>query len=92
MADLSDVLTFMATTVAAIIYPNGTSQPSIVAAPVKIYEGWPLADQLDRDMAGTTTIAGTSGVQPNGVGPISNVSIYPMNDASSQTFHILDEP
>ena len=90
MADLSDVLTFMASAVATAVYPNGTSQPSIIAAPVKIYEGWPIAGQLDCDMAGTAVAVG-GGTKPNGIGPISNVSIYPMNDASPATYQNLDE-
>ena len=92
MADLSDVTAFLASTVAAIVYPNGTSQPSIVSAPVKIYEGWPLAEQLDRDMTGTASSISASGVHANGVGAVSNISIYPMSESSSQTVQILDEP
>lgn len=55
MADQSDVLNAIAQTVAAVIYPNGASQPSAVmvsgaAVPAKIYPGWPIPAALDADL------------------------------------------
>ncbi|WP_036292057.1 hypothetical protein [Methylosinus sp. PW1] len=56
MADLVDVETAVVALVADAVYPNGTSQPSAivgpngVAAPVKVFAGWPDKDELDRDL------------------------------------------
>lgn len=50
MASLSDVLKQVASQVAAIIYPNGTSQPSICQIPVLIYPGWPVPNVLEADL------------------------------------------
>ena len=36
MADISDVSAALVTTIAGIVYPNGTSQPSITGAPVLV--------------------------------------------------------
>ena len=46
MADISDVSAALVTTIAGIVYPNGTSQPSITGAPVLVYSGWPDSGQL----------------------------------------------
>lgn len=51
MADLSDVLNQLAAQVAAIVYPNGTGQPSISGIPIKIYPGWPVPNVLDADLS-----------------------------------------
>ena len=58
MADLSDVTAYITTLVAAAVYPNGPTSPSIAPIPtntgrqvftapmdVRIYEGWPVSDQ-----------------------------------------------
>jgi len=50
MADLTDVQSAIAATVAQTLYPNGTGQPSAVNAAVRIFPGWPLPQQLDADM------------------------------------------
>lgn len=90
MADLSDVTAYLETATTAAVYPNGTSQPSIAAMDVRIFEGWPLPDQLDRDMAGTM-LAGTPPiVTPRTNGPLSNVSIFPMAGMNSSTYQIQD--
>lgn len=54
MADMTDVANALVTLCTGIIYPSGTSSPSITGAPVKIYQGWPNADQLARDLAAGT--------------------------------------
>lgn len=54
MADVIDVQNALVALIAQTLYPNGTSQPSIVAAPCKVYPGWPTQSQLDADL-----IAGT---------------------------------
>lgn len=76
MADLSDVTAYLATAVATAVYPNGTSQPSVAAMDARIFEGWPIPDQLDRDMLGQM-LSGTVVVSRPG-GRVANVSVYPM--------------
>jgi hypothetical protein len=51
MADESDVGNVLAGLAAGVVYPGGTSAPSIVGAPVLIYRGWPKSAQLDGDLA-----------------------------------------
>lgn len=51
MADLSDVETALLTLIQTAVYPNSTSSPSVVNADVRIYRGWPIAAQLDSDLA-----------------------------------------
>jgi hypothetical protein len=83
MADLSDVTAYLATAVATAVYPNGTSQPSVAAMDCRIYEGWPIPDQLDRDMLGQMM----SGSPPMPVtrpgGTVANVSVFAMQGTGS---------
>ena len=51
MADQSDVETALTSLVASALYPQGTSQPSIVGDICRIYRGWPNAAALDADLA-----------------------------------------
>jgi len=51
MADITDVSSALVTTIAGIVYPNGTSQPSIAGVPVLVYQGWPDSAQLRADLA-----------------------------------------
>lgn len=51
MADLSDVLNSLVTLAAAAVYPGGTALPSVCGTGVRIYAGWPNAQQLDVDLA-----------------------------------------
>lgn len=51
MADLSTVETALLAIIQDAVYPNGTSNPSVVNADVRIYRGWPIAAQLDTDLA-----------------------------------------
>ena len=76
MADLSDVTAYLASTIAALIYPNGTASPSVINAPVKVFEGWPVPDVLEADLK-------------NGV---SSVSIFPMQGSTATVFQQLDLP
>lgn len=76
MADISDISAAMLTIANGAVYPNGTGQPSVTSAPVKLFEGWPNADALNTDIA-----AGTA-----------NVSIFPLASAGAQVFQILNEP
>jgi hypothetical protein len=99
MADLSDITAFLAAKVAAIVYPNGTSHPSIApifpgfAAPmdVRIFEGWPLPDQLDLDMAGKMLSGSPPAPVPRPGGPAASISVYPVPGASAPAvYQILD--
>lgn len=91
MADLSHVTAAILDLAVAAVYPNGTAQPSVVNAPVRLFEGWPLASQLELDMQGLK-LAAAGGTEANGVGPISNVSVFPMAGGGAQTFQVLDKP
>jgi hypothetical protein len=51
MASLTDVLKQVAAQVAAIVYPNGTGQPSVAGFPIRVYPGWPVPEQLEADLA-----------------------------------------
>jgi len=76
MADLTDVETKIVNIVAGAIYPNGTSQPSVLpnAAAARIGRGWPLPAQLDADLA-----AGKC-----------EITVYPLSGAYSNTYQLLD--
>lgn len=75
MADISDVEQTIVDVVAGILYPAGTGQPSALpgAAAVIVHRGWPMANDLDRDLA-----AGKSHVSvwPRG-GTEVNTTPYP---------------
>jgi len=106
MADLSDVTAYLASAVAPFVYPNGASSPSIAPVPpntptqtftqpmdVRIYEGWPVSDQLDLDLAGKVLRKNPDGtstaiLRPNG--PCANVSVFPMLGASYTPYQIQD--
>ncbi|QBJ80516.1 hypothetical protein [Aquitalea sp. USM4] len=72
MADISDVQSQLVAEIAAIVYPNGTSQPSIAAIPVKVYPGWPVANVLDADLA---------------AGKV-HISVYPLPTERKTTRHV----
>lgn len=50
MADLSQVSAALVALVAGRLYPGGTGAPSIVAAPVIVYAGWPRPGSLEADL------------------------------------------
>lgn len=50
MADVQDVLSTMAAQIAGFVYPNGTGSPSVTSKPINIIPGWPMPEQIDRDM------------------------------------------
>jgi phage tail protein X len=91
MADLGDVTAALLALATTAVYPSGNAGPSVTSTPVRLFEGWPLADQLDLDMAGNMKVPG-GGVTPNGVGPISNVSVFPMAGAGGNPYQVLDYP
>lgn len=87
MADISDITAYLETAAAAAVYPNGTGQPSVAAMDVRIFEGWPLPDQLDLDVAGM--VAGNPPT-PRASGPVANVSIFTMLGMNAQVYQIQD--
>ncbi|WP_407146245.1 hypothetical protein [Bradyrhizobium sp. ORS 86] len=91
MADLSDVTAYLAQAAASAVYPNGIGSPSVAAMDCRIYEGWPIPDQLDLDLAGKMLSGEPAApvVRPNG--PVANVSVFPMQGTGVQVYQILDE-
>ena len=51
LADLSDVEQALLGAIAAAVYPDGTDQPSVVGAQVKLYRGCPTQLGLNGDLA-----------------------------------------
>ena len=51
MPDQSEVESVLATEIAAALYPNGPTAPSILNRTVRIYRGWPNQSALDADLA-----------------------------------------
>jgi hypothetical protein len=100
VADISDITNFLAIKVAAIVYPNGTAAPSVAPIfpgfvnpmDVRIFEGWPLPDQLDLDVGGKMLSGTPPAPVPRPNGPAANISIYPVPGAAAPAvFQILDE-
>ncbi|WP_293857229.1 hypothetical protein [uncultured Alsobacter sp.] len=69
MADIHDVENTLVSQIAAILYPNGTGQPSLTGDSARIFAGWPKPNDLNRDI-------------PQG---IVNVSVYTVAGASRRT-------
>lgn len=86
MADLSDITEYLAGVAAAAVYPNGTLQPSVAAMDVRIYEGWPQAEKLDRDVKGEND---DGSARTNG--QAAHVSVYPMPGTGNAVFQIQDK-
>ena len=76
MADISDCETLLVNMIAAALYPLGTSQPSAVVAPCKVYPGWPNSTALDADLRAGTV----------------NVSVFPVEGSSGLAPLTLDNP
>lgn len=51
MADISTVEIAIRDALAALIYPSGTAQPSVIGSNVTIFRGWPSGDDLDKALA-----------------------------------------
>lgn len=51
MSDISEVQTALVALAAQVLYPNGTTQASILGKDIKIYPGWPTSATLDADLA-----------------------------------------
>ena len=68
MADISDVINTLGSLAGAAMYPNGTTQPSVVNTPAVVRSGWPVAQQLKALMAAgnvMVTIYGMPGMGKN---------------------------
>ncbi|MGH8259850.1 MAG: hypothetical protein ACRES6_08950 [Steroidobacteraceae bacterium] len=75
MADVMDVANALVAIAAGVVYPNGTAQPSIAGATVKIFPGWPTPQQLAADMAAGTV----------------EVSVYPSQTERNTTRYLLGD-
>lgn len=51
MADISDVEDAVSAAVTAILYPNGSSEASIVGSLCRVYRGWPTPATLNADLS-----------------------------------------
>jgi hypothetical protein len=76
MADIVDVMSALVAAMAQIIYPNGTSQPSVTGLPTIIYPGWPQSSQLDKDLAAFNTGTGKIHVTVYPTGTEKNLTRY----------------
>ena len=75
MADISDVEDAIANVLTDILYPEGSSQASIVGALCRVYRGWPNAGTLNSDLS-----AG-----------VVNVTVVSDNDSGRTTTRYLPE-
>ena len=50
MADVTDVCNVLVTLAAQAVYPNGTGQASVANTGIRVFQGWPLPQQLDADL------------------------------------------
>jgi len=76
MADLSDVMNALVSTIVSALYPNGLSAQPVSGAATTVYPGMPVATTLDADMQ-----AMFSAIQA-GRGPVAgriHVSVYTGN-------------
>lgn len=51
MADISHVENALANTITSILYPSGSSEPSIVGVLCRVYRGWPNSATLNSDLS-----------------------------------------
>lgn len=77
MADIGDVTATLAAMAAAAVYPNGLTDNSVAGGlgDIKVFEGWPVPDALDADLAAGRT----------------NVSVFPMGGGTGNCFQVLNE-
>lgn len=79
MADISDVTAALATLCAGVLYPSGVStsgQVSSLGIPAKIFEGWPVPEQLNADMQAR----------------VVNVSVYPVPGTTQALPQVVEAP
>lgn len=89
MADISDVTRLLVNLAASAVYPGGASQPSISGHPVRLYQGWPDPARLDADLVGKE-IDGAGVLRDSSLGPIANVSVFPMLGQSPISSQVLE--
>lgn len=75
MADQSDVEAALVQAIAAVLYPEGTSAPSVVGPQCRIFRGWPTAASLNSDL-----LAG-----------VVNVTVFPDGSHQHDTTRYPDE-
>lgn len=89
MADITDVTAYLATRAAVAVYPSGTGAPSVAGIDCRIFEGWPVGDQLENDLTGFMLDAsGVKIVRPRG--PCANVSVFPPLGTGKTVYQNLD--
>ncbi|MDE2101964.1 MAG: hypothetical protein KGL39_32255 [Patescibacteria group bacterium] len=69
MADIADVCNTLSAMIAGVLYPNGTSAPPVPGYTNKVYFGWPIPAQLDRDLSNS----------------ITNINVYPRPEERNTT-------
>ncbi len=50
MADVYGIQNTLVSLIAGVIYPNGTSQPSVSGVTTTVYAGWPQPARLEQDL------------------------------------------
>lgn len=91
MADLSEIMTYLAVKSADAVYPNGTGSPSVAGVDCRVYEGWPNPDQLDRDMSGQMFSGTPARVTTRPGGAVANISVYPMPGTGIVVHQLLNQ-
>jgi hypothetical protein len=81
MADSFDIMDILVASMAAIVYPAGTSNPSVTGRPVMCYPGWASQAALDADL-----LSGKSHISVFQAPGGQNATRYP------QTFHRIGDP
>lgn len=71
MADITDVCSALVAFASQALYPAGTSNPSVAGVPIKVYQGWPITQQLDADL--------------NAASPVCHVSVFPRREEANTT-------
>lgn len=81
MADVSEVADTVVGLISGLLYPTGTSNPSVIAgvAGIRVYAGWPVPEQLDADIDNSVN---------NVVVPICHVSVFPLPGERNTTRYL----
>jgi hypothetical protein len=74
MASLSDICNGLVGLAVQSVYPNGTAQPSVANKNIKAFEGWPVAEQLDKDL----------------LSDVINISVYPLSSEKNTSRYPTD--
>lgn len=82
MADLSDVEEAIVISVTNALYPNGTSQDSIIGNTCRVYRGWPSPSGLNSDLAaGVVNVTVFPAMTPDEIPPAYLDSVYSIGPA-----------